>query len=133
VDTVVCLPTAAIASDGYALPLDGFGGLPHPRSFGTFPRFLRRYVLEQQALTMQDAIRKITSLPADIIARPDLGRIRSGCRADLAVLDPPTLRDLADYSAPAQLPSGVIDVIVAGRRLTINESGVSEPCGQVVR
>jgi N-acyl-D-amino-acid deacylase len=133
VDTVVFLPNAAIASDGYALPLDAFGGLPHPRSIGTFPRFLRRYVIEQEALTMQEAIRKITSLPADIVERPELGRIKPGCRADLTILHPPTLRDLADYSAPARLPSGVIDVIVAGKRLTISESGVTEPCGQVIR
>jgi N-acyl-D-amino-acid deacylase len=133
VDTVVCLPNAAVASDGYALPLDAFGGLPHPRSFGTFPRFLRRYVLEQKALTMEEAIRKITSLPADIVGQPQLGRIRAGCRADLTVLQPTTLRDLADYHAPAQLPSGVLIVIVAGRRLAISDTGVTETYGRVVR
>jgi N-acyl-D-amino-acid deacylase len=133
VDTVVCLPNAAVASDGYALPLDAFGGLPHPRSFGTFPRFLRRYVVEQKALTMEEAIRKITSLPADIVEQPQLGRIRVGCRADLTVLHPATLRDLADYHTPAKLPSGVLDVIVAGRRLDISDTGVTETYGRVVR
>jgi N-acyl-D-aspartate/D-glutamate deacylase len=132
VDAVVSLPYAAIASDGYALPVDAFGALPHPRSFGTFPRFLRRYVIEEKILSMGNAIKKISSLPAEIAGLPQVGRLAVGCRADVVVIDPSTLRDMADYTRPTQLPVGILDVIVGGQRMTINETGVARPAGTVL-
>lgn len=103
----------ATASDaGIALPGDG---PVHARYYGTFPRKLRRYAMELDMLSVEDAVRSATSLPAQILGLRDRGMVRRGFVADLAVLDLETLRDRATFFEPHQYATGVDYVLVNGR------------------
>jgi N-acyl-D-amino-acid deacylase len=86
----------------------------HPRAWGSFPRVLGRYVREQNVLTWEDAIRKMTALPANTIGMVDRGYLAPGMAADVAVFDPRTIVDRATYEDPAQLSEGVRFVLVNG-------------------
>ncbi|MGH9314896.1 MAG: N-acyl-D-amino-acid deacylase family protein [Vicinamibacterales bacterium] len=93
----------------------GYGiGHPHPRSYGTFPRVLGRYVRELKVLTPEDAIRRMTSMSADQIGQRERGRIAEGMCADLTVFDPATIADRATYTDPHQYSVGIHHVIVNG-------------------
>ncbi|MGQ0701518.1 MAG: amidohydrolase family protein, partial [Gemmatimonadales bacterium] len=102
----------AIASDG-ALSRPG-AAVPHPRNYGTFPRVLGRYVRERKVLTLPEAIRKMTSLPASRLGLSDRGRIARGLMADLVIFDPATVADRATFEAPHQYSVGIDYVIVNG-------------------
>jgi N-acyl-D-aspartate/D-glutamate deacylase len=105
-------PLAMFDTDGDPV---GFGvGFPHPRSYGTFPRVLGRYVREQQVLTLEEAIRKMTSLSADQIGQPERGRIAPGMYADITVFDAEAIADRATFEDPHQYPVGIRHVIVNG-------------------
>ena len=122
----IASPLVMIASDGMWLS----GGRAHPRSFGTFSRVLGRYVREQGALTLAEAIRKMTLMPAQrlekrIPAMRNKGRVRPGADADLVVFDPRTVIDRGTYSDPARSPSGIRHVIVNGR-LVMEDGELSE-------
>jgi N-acyl-D-amino-acid deacylase len=110
-------PWVAIGSDGSALAVDGplRAGVPHPRNFGTFPRVLGRYVRELKVISLEDAIRKMTSLPASILGLTDRGTIREGQWADLVILDPATVADKATFEDPFQYPVGIDTVLVNGK------------------
>ncbi|WP_448626394.1 N-acyl-D-amino-acid deacylase family protein [Geodermatophilus sp. URMC 64] len=105
-------PLTMIGSDG--LPPGG-GGKPHPRMWGTFPRVLSRYVRELGALSFEEAVRKMTSLPAQRFGLRGRGEIRPGAVADLVVLDPATVHDRADYADPVQPAAGIDQVWIGGR------------------
>jgi N-acyl-D-amino-acid deacylase len=106
-------PWTAIASDG-SLSQPG-EGVPHPRAYGTFPRILGRYVRELKVLTLPDAVRKMTSLPAARMGLRDRGRIAQGMMADLVVFNPATVADKATFTAPHQYPVGIDYVVVNGQ------------------
>jgi N-acyl-D-amino-acid deacylase len=89
-------------------------GRPHPRAYGTFPRILAEYVVARKVLTLPDAIRKMTSWPAQRLGLADRGLLREGMRADLVVFDLATIRDRATYEDPTAVPDGIGDVIVNG-------------------
>jgi N-acyl-D-amino-acid deacylase len=89
-------------------------GKPHPRSYGAFPRFLGRYVRDQNLMDWPEAIRKCTSLPASRLGLADRGLLREGYAADLVLFDPTRIMDLADYRDPHKLAVGVEYVIVNG-------------------
>ena len=110
-------PWVAIGSDGSAFATEGplRAGVPHPRSFGTFPRVLGRYVRELKVITLQEAIRKMTSLPASILGLPDRGTIQEGQWADLVIFDPSTVADQATFEDPFQYPVGIETVLVNGQ------------------
>ncbi|HEY7364362.1 MAG TPA: D-aminoacylase [Methylomirabilota bacterium] len=110
-------PRVMIGSDGSALAPSGpLGeGKPHPRSYGTFPRVLGEYVREQRALSLAQAVHKMTGLPARRLGLKDRGIIKVGARADLVVFDPKAVADRATYSDPHRYPTGIGDVIVNGR------------------
>jgi len=109
-------PWVAVGSDGSALAIDGplRAGVPHPRNFGTFPRVLGRYVREMKVIPLEEAIRKMTSLPASILGLPDRGTIKEGMWADLVVFDPATVADKATFEDPFQYPVGIDTVLVNG-------------------
>ena len=110
-------PAMMIGTDGYGLPIDGplTQGLPHPRSYGTFPRILGGYVREQGVITLEEAIWKMSGLPALKLRWTDRGLIKEGYRADLVILNPDTVIDHATYQAPRQYAAGIHHVIVNGR------------------
>lgn len=106
-------PWNAVGSDGSAVTLR-IGGTGHPRSFGTWPRVLGVYVREKGVLTLEDAVRKMTWLPAQQIGITDRGKIAVGMAADITIFDPETVIDKATYIVPHQFPEGIPYVIVNG-------------------
>jgi N-acyl-D-amino-acid deacylase len=108
--TILKLDYASVISDS----LYSSGGIPHPRLYGTFPRLLARYVREKQILSLADAVRKITSLPAQRLKLNAVGRLECGYDADITIFDPDTILDLATYTAPRQFPEGIEYVLVGG-------------------
>jgi len=106
-------PATMIATDG-EIPIFGRGS-PHPRSYGTFARVLAVYVRDQQVLTLEDAVRKMTSFPAQRLGLPDRGVLRPGMKADITVFDPATVRDAATFEQPHQYAEGFSMVIVNGQ------------------
>lgn len=106
-------PFVSVASDGWVLAAAG-NGQPHPRSFGTFSRVLGRYVRERGVLSLEEAVRKMTSLPAARAGLADRGIVAPGYAADLAVFDPAAVRDVSTYSDPWQLSEGMVHVLVHG-------------------
>lgn len=105
--------SVAVASDGWTLHPDA-GGCPHPRSYGTFARVLGRYVREERHLSLPEAVRKMTVLPATRLGLTDRGVVAPGACADLVVFDPETVNDRATFAAPHQYAAGVAHVFVNG-------------------
>jgi N-acyl-D-amino-acid deacylase len=87
----------------------------HPRSFGTFPRVLRKYVREEGLLGLEDAVRKMTSLPASLLRLADRGLIKPGFKADLVIFDPGAVGDEATFDAPTRPSVGISHVLVNGK------------------
>jgi dihydroorotase/N-acyl-D-amino-acid deacylase len=106
-------PATMIGSDG-EVPVFGEAS-PHPRSYGTFVRVLGRYVRELKTITLEDAVRKMSAFPAQRIGLADRGVLREGMKADIAIFDPETIRDLATFERPHQYAEGVSQVIVNGQ------------------
>lgn len=105
-------PATMIASDG---GVQVFGrAAPHPRSYGTFARVLGVYVRERNTITLEDAIRKMTGFPAQRLRLGDRGLLRQGMKADIAIVDPARVRDLATFDKPHQYAEGFSTVIVNG-------------------
>ncbi|MFO7769019.1 MAG: amidohydrolase family protein [bacterium] len=105
-------PWTMTASDG-SLPRFGVGQ-PHPRAYGTFPRKIRYYALEEGVVDLPSAIRSMTSLPAAVFRVPDRGLVRPGMAADLVVFDPDRIRDRATFEEPHRYAEGVVHVLVGG-------------------
>jgi N-acyl-D-amino-acid deacylase len=106
-------PWVSIASDGSAINLDA-DGLPHPRSYSTNPRVLGHYVRDQKVLTLEDAVRKMTTLPAQILGLRDRGQIREGFAADIVIFDPATVGETNSFEQPKSYPVGIPYTIVNG-------------------
>ena len=114
-------PWVGVGSDGRAVsPEMTFASHPHPRFYGTFPRVLGLYVREKHVLTLPDAIRKMTSLPAAITGLTDRGLLKPGMAADITLFDPQTVIDKATFENPMQYPVGIPYVIVNGE-VVINQ------------
>jgi N-acyl-D-aspartate/D-glutamate deacylase len=109
-------PLAMVCSDGGAYALEGpaHTGHPHPRGLGTFPRVLGHYVRERKVLTLAQAVRKMTGMPAERLRLADRGRVAVGAAADLVVFDPATVADRATFEEPFQYPVGIPHVVVNG-------------------
>jgi dihydroorotase/N-acyl-D-amino-acid deacylase len=106
-------PWVAISSDAGAVNLDE-PGFPHPRAFGTNVKVLGHYVRDTGNLTLEDAVRKMSSLPAQILGLTDRGQLHEGFWADVVVFDPKTVKDTATYEEPKSYPIGVNFVLVNG-------------------
>ncbi len=105
-------PYMITASDGWTVPKNMTH--PHPRVYGTFPRKLRRFAMEEKIVSLTQAIRSMTSLPADTFKIVDRGRIAEGAFADIAVVDAATLGDHATYTRPHQYATGIVHLLVNG-------------------
>ena len=106
-------PATMVASDGWVQILGE--GVPHPRSYGTFPRVLGVYVRERNVISLEDAIRKMTSFPAQRLRVTDRGVLKPGMKADITVFDPARVRDMATFEKPHQYAEGFLSVIVNGK------------------
>jgi dihydroorotase/N-acyl-D-amino-acid deacylase len=128
-------PWTSVCNDSQGTAPDGLLGQqhPHPRAYGTFPRILRKYVREDGALTLPDAIRKFSALPAAHLRLADRGVIRTGMWADLVVFDPDSITDLATFDKPNQLSQGMQYVLVNGVPVIEHGNMTNALPGQVVR
>jgi len=128
-------PVGSIGSDGLACapysPLSH--GLPHPRSYGTFPRVLGRYRREQGLLSLEKAVRKMTSLPASRVGLAKRGRIAEGQVADLVVFSDERISDIATFDQPHRYPTGVEYVLVGGRVVIDHDEHTGASRGQLLR
>jgi N-acyl-D-amino-acid deacylase len=131
----VALPWVSFGSDEAGDAPEGVFLLSaaHPRAYGNFARVFAQYVRKDHALSIQDAVRKLTSLPADNLSLPDRGRLKSGAFADIVVFDPSTIQDHATYEKPHQLSSGVSYVIVNGKWAIKDGNPTAAATGRVVR
>jgi N-acyl-D-aspartate/D-glutamate deacylase len=121
VDLVMKQPWVAVASDGSAINLDA-AGVPHPRNYSTNVRVLGHYVRDRHVLSLEDAIRKMTSLPAQILGLRDRGQLRDGFAADLVVFDPATVGETNSFEKPKSYARGVDYVLVNG--VVVIDNGV---------
>jgi N-acyl-D-amino-acid deacylase len=124
-------PMVSIASDSGVI--DAGAGVPHPRGYGNTARVLGVYVRERKILSLEEAVRKMTSLPAAQFAFAGRGVIREGAAADLVVLDPARVRDTATYEAPHAYPEGIPYVVVNGVPVVRDGKVTGERAGQVIR
>jgi N-acyl-D-amino-acid deacylase len=107
-------PRCCIGSDSWATAPEA-GGKPHPRTYGAFPHYLRRYVLDEGLLSLEEGIRRITSLPAERAGLRHRGRLVEGAWGDVVVFDPRVVRDQATFSDPHQMSAGIRHVLVNGQ------------------
>jgi dihydroorotase/N-acyl-D-amino-acid deacylase len=107
-------PWMKFGTDAGGLDPETARGLAHPRSYGTFPRILGKYVREEKVIPLEDAIRKMTSAVTTRLSIPDRGLIKEGFFADLVALDPDAVADRATYDQPHQLSTGISHVLVNG-------------------
>ena len=109
-------PWVSICNDSQGTAPDGLLGQehPHPRAYGAFPHVLSKYVREQKALSLEDAVRKFSALPAERMRLSDRGVLKAGMWADIVVFDPETVRDRATFDKPNQLSEGMRFVLVNG-------------------
>ena len=119
-----------IGSDG-EIPQFGVGA-PHPRSYGTFVRVLGRYVRELHTITLEDAVHKMSGLPAQRLKLYDRGLIRPGMKADLAIFDPATVADTATFERPHQYAVGVKYVVVNGKIVIDDGKLTTERPGRIL-
>jgi N-acyl-D-aspartate/D-glutamate deacylase/arylsulfatase A-like enzyme len=128
-------PWCSIGSDGSALSIEGElrRGNPHPRNFGTFPRVLGVYVREQKLLSLEEAVRKMTSLNAAKLGLRERGFVREGLRADITLFNPATVIDKATYTAPFAYNEGIEYVIVNGEVVLDRGEHTGAKPGRVLR
>jgi N-acyl-D-aspartate/D-glutamate deacylase len=111
---------------------DGGIGMRHPRGTGTFPRVLGRYVRDQKWLSLEEAVHKMTALPADRLGLQDRGRLRAGMKADLVIFDPLKVIDRSTMTQPFIEPVGVTHVFVNGIQVVSEGSVTGQRPGEVL-
>jgi len=128
-------PWVSIDNDSQGASPDGLLGAehPHPRAYGTFPRILRKYVREEHSLTLEDAIRKFSALPAQQMRLSDRGVLKQGMWADVVIFDPATIRDVATFEKPNQLSVGMQYVLVNGVPVIAQGKMTGKLPGKVLR
>jgi N-acyl-D-amino-acid deacylase len=131
----VALPWMSFGSDAASLaPEEPFlQSNPHPRAYGNFARLLGRYVRDERVITLQEAVRRLTSLPASNLRIPDRGALRPGHFADIAIFDPATIADRATFQAPHQYAVGMRHVFVNGTQVLADGEHTGATPGRVVR
>lgn len=135
VKRIVALPYVSFGSDGASMSdakvFSDWG--THPRAYGTFARVLGNYVREEKLVSLEDAIRRMTSLPAANLAIKKRGSLKSGYFADIAIFNPNTVQDLATYEEPRQYATGMVHVFVNGIQVLRNGEHTGAKPGQIVR
>lgn len=129
---IVAHPRTAIASDGWAFD-PAAGGLPHPRNYGTFPRVLGRYARDEGVLSLTEAVRKMTSLPARRLGLHGRGAVSRGYIADLVLFWPDSVTDTATFERPQQFCLGINAVIVAGQIVYRDGQDTGAKVGRLLR
>jgi N-acyl-D-amino-acid deacylase len=123
-----CSDAASLAPEGVFLRRN-----PHPRAYGAFARLLAKYVREERLIPLEEAIRKLTALPAENLRIERRGRLREGYFADVVVFDPETVQDHATFIEPHQYATGVAHVFVNGVQVLADGEHTGATPGRVVR
>jgi N-acyl-D-amino-acid deacylase len=131
VERIMRYPNTAVASDGGVREFEV--GLPHPRSYGTNARVLAEFVRNRRVITLEDAVRRMTALPARTFGLSDRGIVAAGYTADLVVFDPDKVEDKATFENPHRYSEGFDFVLVNGRVAVENSKPVGVMAGRVVR
>ena len=126
-EKVLVHPQATVGSDGI------YGGRPHPRLYGAYPRYLQKFVREKKRLSLPEAVRKITSFPAEILGLKERGILKEGFWADIVLFDPDLVADTATYEKPKQYPIGIPYVLVNGELVVDGGSSTGHLPGKVLR
>lgn len=131
----VALPWVSFGSDEDGEAPEGVFLLssPHPRAYGNFAKVFAQYVRKDHVLTVEQAVHKLATLPADNLSLPDRGRLRTGAFADVVVFDPNTIQDHATYEKPHQLSTGVSYVVVNGIMAIKDGLATGAHSGRIVR
>ncbi len=131
----IALPWLSFGSDGGSLAAEGsfLNRRTHPRAYGNFARLLGKYVRDEKVIPLQEAVRKLTSLPAENLKIKDRGRIEPGFYGDLAIFDPATIQDHATFEEPHQYSTGMVHVFVNGVAVLQDGEHTGATPGQVVR
>ncbi len=128
-EAILCHPAGALCTDA-----NDYGrGKPHPAAYGAFPRVLGRYVRERRSLGLEEAVRKMTSMPAALLGLRDRGQVREGMRADLVLFDPRRVEDRATLEEPRQEPAGIDMVLVNGTIAVEGGTPTGAQAGRVLR
>ena len=127
IDRFLADPRGTICTDGI------FGGKPHPRAVGTYPRLLRRYVRDREVLSLERAVYKAAGNPADVLGLPDRGRVYEGYVADLVVFDPDRMRANATYDDPMRPSDGIEHVVIDGEFVVEDGEPTGNRPGRVLR
>jgi len=132
---IMASPYQMVGTDASSVCTAGpFGlGKPHPRHFGTYPRVLGKYVREENVIRLEEAIRKITSLPAAKFKLKDRGVLREGAYADLTIINPDTITDRGNTLNPRVYPKGIEYVAVNGKLVVAKAKHTGETPGKVLR
>jgi len=131
----MALPWMSLDSDAASLAPEGvfLKSQPHPRAYGTFARFLGKYVRDERLLPLEEAVRRLTTLPASNLRLDRRGALRAGFLADVVVFDPARIQDHATYAQPHQYATGMIHVLVNGRPVLQDGEHTGAMPGRVVR
>jgi len=135
IEKQIRLPWVSFGSDAESPAPEGvfLESNPHPRAYGNFARLLGKYVRERQVITLQEAIRRLTSLPAENLRLRRRGQLAPGYYADVVIFDPETITDHATFDEPHQLATGVRDVFVNGEAVLLDGKHTGKQPGRVVR
>jgi N-acyl-D-amino-acid deacylase len=126
--TIVKHPAHMVGSDGLLT-----GEMPNPRSYGTFPYVLGQFVREEGLLRLEEAVRKMTSIPAQRLGLSDRGILRDGMKADIVMFDPDRVQTLATFEEPKQFPEGIDYVLVNGQPVIDNGTHTGALPGRALR
>lgn len=129
VERVLTLPYCCLISDG----LYGGGDSPHPRLYGAFPKFLRTFVQENKLLSLEEAVYKMTLVPAERLGLAGRGLIREGYAADLNIFDPAAIEDRASFTSPKELSRGIAYTLIQGEIACMNSKTASEKHGTLLK
>src|SRR6185312_12702033 len=136
IETALRQPWVSIGTDAAAVlklgEMDALG-MPHPRAYGTFPRIIAEYVRDKHLLTLEDAVRKMTSWPATRMGLADRGVLREGLRADIVVFNYEKILDTADWAHPTTTPVGIDAVVVNGALALDHGTYTGARSGNVLR
>jgi N-acyl-D-aspartate/D-glutamate deacylase len=131
VELIMDHPMTMTASDGDLVPWQE--GVPHPRSYAAFTRKLETYVVERGVVTLEEAVRSMTSLPARVYRMPDRGEVRAGAAADLVVFDLARVHTASAFTDPHHLAEGMVHVFVNGQAAITDETFTDVRAGRVLR
>jgi len=135
VERKISLPWVSFASDAGSMASEGvfLRSNPHPRAYGNFARLLGKYVREERIIPLEEAIRRMTSLPASNLKLEGRGSLEPGSFADLVIFDPQEIQDHASYENPHQYSTGVIHVFVNGQQVLEDGEHTGATPGRVLR